>query len=111
MSAVLWGEYPFTVFPSVAEEIGLKEAIMLQEIQHRTQAGLGRPIRLGKYWINDDPQEWKNIFKFFSLEEIRETLISLRDQGFILEGYEKGDPNPWYTVNHENETIRKFKGY
>ena len=78
-------EPPLQVLRGLAKEIGLNEAIVLQQVHYRQQRGEG--VRDG--WLRRTYREWHNDFPFWSSRTIERIFNSLRNQDLLL--IEDGD--------------------
>ena len=102
MRSLLVDEYPLIVLPSLAKEIGLNEAIMLQQIHF--WLGKKKHYRDGRYWIYNTYDGWVEQFPFWSKSTIRRAITSLEKQNLLLVGnYNKAgfDNTKWYTINYQ----------
>lgn len=90
------------VLPSLAEKIGLNEAIMLQQIHFWITR---KPHEKdGRQWIYNTYAEWATQFPFWSESTIKRTIRSLEKKGLIITGnYNKVkiDKTKWYTIDYE----------
>lgn len=82
MSAKLLDERPLLVLPSLAEEIGLNEAIALQQLNWTLQRDNLEEID-GLKWLRADLQFWSKTFKFWSDSTIRRTFENLESAGHV----------------------------
>lgn len=102
MSKLLINEQPLVVLPSLAEKIGLNEAIMLQQIHFWLTR---KPHEKdGRQWIYNTYAEWATQFPFWSESTIKRTIRSLEKKGLIITGnYNKVkiDKTKWYTIDYE----------
>ncbi len=107
MSNLLLEERPLVIIPSLAVEIGLEEAIVLQQIHYwlvlNRQAK--RNFFDGKFWTYNTPEKWQQEnFPFWTVKKVRTTLNSLRSMGLLIVGnYNKmkADRTLWYTINYD----------
>ena len=107
MSRLLIDEPPLQVLPSLAREIGLNEAIMLQQI-HYWLLKSGNEFE-GAKWFYKTLEEWQTEFPFWSTMTIRRTLGSLEKQKIIKIGNfnkKKFDKTKWYTIDYERVNRR-----
>lgn len=111
MSKLLIEESPLQLLPTLAEKIGLNEAIILQQLNYwiRHVGPDGRKygrIKDDKRWIRNSLDEWReNNFRFFSRSAIHRTFESLEKLGAVLSrqdlnkhGY---DQTKWYTIDYD----------
>ena len=110
MSKYLIEENPLILLPTLAKEIGLHEAIILQQlhywIEHRGPDGrkYGQVVD-GLRWIRNTAKNWmEGSFPFFSEAQVYRALKNLEDTKLILSrsdlnkiGY---DRTKWYTIDY-----------
>jgi len=99
---LLIDEYPLIVIPSLAKEIGLNEAIMLQQIHFWIEKKKHK--KDGRYWVYNTYDEWQEQFPFWSKATIRRSITSLEKKNLIITGNFnklKIDNTKWYTINYE----------
>jgi hypothetical protein len=103
LSRLLIDEHPLQVLPSLAEAIGLNEAIMLQQIHYWLKDS--KKIHDGKPWTYNSATKWQEQFPFWSESTIRRTINSLRKLELIevTSKYNKlpMDKTFWYTIRYE----------
>ena len=103
MSKLLIDDYPIQVLPKLAKEIGLNEAIVLQQIHY----WLNKRAHLkdGKYWTYGSIATWqRDQFFFWSVVTVKRVFASLEKQNLLIVGnYNKAgfDKTKWYSVNYE----------
>ena len=101
MSKLLIDDYPIQVLPKLAKEIGLNEAIILQQIHYWLNQSSHNHD--GKKWIYNTYDDWNKQFPFWSVMTIRRTITSLEKQNLILiANYNKAgfDKTRWYSINY-----------
>jgi hypothetical protein len=83
---LLYNETPLFVLPSLAVDIGLNEAILLQSIHDGLLACQELEIAKidGHYWVTFSIAKWKEKFSFWSEKTISRTLNNLKKQNFII---------------------------
>ena len=100
-SKLLIDDYPIQVLPKLAIEIGLNEAIVLQQIHYwLNQSSHNRD---GKKWIYNTYDDWNKQFPFWSVMTIRRVINSLEKQKLILiANYNKAgfDKTRWYSIDY-----------
>lgn len=102
MNSLLLDEYPLIILPSLAEKIGLNEAILLQQIHF--WIGKKKHLKDGRYWVYNTYKEWEKQFPFWSISTIRRAITSLEKQNLLITGnYNKAgfDNTKWYTIDYE----------
>jgi DNA replication protein DnaD len=124
-SKMISSESPMIVLPLLAVEIGLNEAIMVQQINYWISIYEGNSEKYkkthfhnNKFWIYNTYEDWAKQFPFWSISTIRRTLSNLEKLELIETGNFnkfKGDKTKWYSVNHrkieeleiKNESMEK----
>lgn len=102
MSKFLLDEKPLIILPSLAKEIGLNEAIILQQLHYWLQES--QNIRDGYKWVYNTYEDWKKQFPFWSKNTIIRAIKSLEKKGLIVTGnYNKLaiDNTKWYRIDYE----------
>jgi hypothetical protein len=107
MSKLLISEPPLQVLPSLAEKVGLNEAIILQQIHYWTQNS--RNVEADsdgteRTWVFKSHDEWAEEFPFWSRSTIRRAVKSLQEQGLIIAEQKRqheGDNRNWYAIRRE----------
>ena len=101
MSKLLIDDYPIQVLPKLAKEIGLNEAIILQQIHYWLNQSSHNHD--GKKWIYNTYDDWNEQFPFWSVMTIRRVINSLEKQKLILiANYNKAgfDKTRWYSIDY-----------
>ena len=110
MSRLLIEENPLMVLPTFAKEIGLKEAIFVQQIhfiiQNKKKNNDYRTFRDGHMWVYNTFKDWQKFyFPFVSVRTLRRVIDKCKEKGYIFhtEKYNKLDIDKtiWYRVNYE----------
>ena len=101
-SRYLMDEHPISFHPSLAQAIGLNEAIMLQKINLWLNC---KPKEAeGRSWIYNSYKSWQEQLPFWSESTIRRTLKTLVDQKIIITGNfnkYKFDKTIWYSIDYD----------
>ena len=87
----------------LAVKIGLKEAMLLQQI-HYWMLRCGKE-REGKRWVYNTYENWLEQFPYWSIMTIRRALKSLKRKGLIKTKTFSKAPwhnTPWYSINYEH---------
>lgn len=103
MNKLLIDDYPIQVLPKLAEEIGLNEAIFLQQL-HYWLNGKSSKFIDGKKWIYNTFENWQEQFPFWSVSTVKRTVNALSQRNLILKGnYNRAgfDKTVWYSINYE----------
>lgn len=101
MSKLLIDDYPIQVLPKLAEQIGLNEAIILQQMHYWLNTS--KHTHDGKKWIYNSYKSWEAQFPFWSNVTIRRTISSLEKQELLHTGnFNKAgfDKTKWYSINY-----------
>jgi uncharacterized phage protein (TIGR02220 family) len=96
-------ENPLVILPSLAMKIGLREAIILQQINYWLTKK-GAHVIEGRRWTYDTYKEWQKQFPFWSETTIKRSFLNLEKQGLLISGNWnalKMDKTKWYTINYE----------
>lgn len=103
MNKLLIDDYPIQVLPKLAKEVGLNEAIFIQQLHYWTNGKSSKLID-GKRWIYNTYKDWEENFPFWSNATIRRTISSCEKQKLVFVGnYNRAgfDKTKWYAVNYE----------
>lgn len=112
MSNLLIDEYPMIVLPSLAMEIGLHEAIVLQQIHYWIEIEkksdkkevVEKHFRNGRWWVYNTYDQWQEQFPYWCLRTIKAIIKKLEDMDLLISGnFNKFgyDRTKWYTINYE----------
>mgnify|MGYP000459734166 CR=1 FL=1 len=87
-SNLLFDEHPLVVNPELATQIGLNEAIVLQQIHYWTcfNEKAEKNERDGFYWTYNTYKAWQEQFPFWSIMTIRRIIKSLETHGLLIIG-------------------------
>ena len=100
-SKLLIDDYPIQVLPRLAQEIGLNEAIVLQQMHY--WLGISKHEKEGKKWIYNSYPQWVEQFPFWSESTVKRTINKLEKQNLLFVGnYNKAgfDKTKWYSINY-----------
>ncbi|MCD8921989.1 conserved phage C-terminal domain-containing protein [Staphylococcus epidermidis] len=112
MSNLLIDDYPILVLPTLASEIGLNEAIVLQQMHYWLKKSNHNYD--GRRWIYNTFSEWQKHFPFWSVMTIKRAVYSLEKQNLLYVGnYNKAkfDKTKWYSINYEKLEGMKRPSY
>lgn len=107
MSMYLFDEYPIIANKTLAKEIGLNEALVLQQINYWIEINkkTGKNFYDGKYWVYNSMKNWQeNDFDYMSFSTIKRTFSNLEKEGYILSSNYNSDPRDqtkWYSINEK----------
>lgn len=100
----LYSKHPILVDTDLAVVIGLKEAVVAQQLNYWLHSKSAKIIN-GRRWIYHTYEKWqKDSFPFFTIATIRRTFTSLEKQKIILTGnFNKAgfDKTKWYSIDEE----------
>ncbi|WP_232165904.1 hypothetical protein [Staphylococcus gallinarum] len=102
MSKLLIDDYPIQVLPKLAKEIGLNEAIVLQQMHYWLNTSNHNYD--GRKWIYNSFTSWQEQFPFWSIMTIKRAIYSLEKKDLLHVGnYNKAgfDKTKWYAINYE----------
>lgn len=106
-SRLLINEPPLMFTPSLAVEVGLPEAIFLQQLHYWLEKS--NNIKEGQRWVYNTYEEWQEQFPFWSASTIRRTIKSLEDKEILIVGKFnslKIDNTKWYRIDYD--TLNDF---
>ena len=107
MSIYLFDEQPIIANKTLARELGLNEALVLQQINYWIEINKksGKNFYDGRYWTYNSIRAWQeNDFDYLSVDTVKRTFVKLESQGFLLVGNYNKDPRDktkWYTIKEE----------
>nr|WP_196758901.1 hypothetical protein [Streptobacillus moniliformis] len=107
MSMYLFEEQPIVANKTLAREIGLNEALILQQINYWIEINKksGKNYHDGKYWTYNSIRAWQeNDFDYMSFDTVKRTFSKLEKAGYLLiSNYNKDprDKTKWYTINND----------
>ena len=102
MSKLLIEEPPLQVLPSLAEAIGLQEAIVVQQLHYWTRRS--NNTHDGHRWVYNTINDWHDQFPFWSKRTIQRILKRLKANDYIITAKphkRRGDTTVWYRLNYE----------
>ena len=111
----LFDEQPIVANKTLAREIGLNEALILQQINYWIEINKksGKNYHDGKYWTYNSIRAWQeNDFDYMSFDTVKRTFSKLEKAGYLLVGNYNKDPRDktkWYTIN--NDKLEELYGY
>lgn len=101
MSKLLLDDKPLIILPSLANVVGLNEAIILQQLHY--WLGISNNRKDGETWVYNTYEDWREQFPFWSISTIRRTITRLENQGLIIVGrFNKLaiDNTKWYRIDY-----------
>lgn len=101
MSKLLIEERPLQVLPMLAAEIGLNEAIIIQQIHYWLDKSSN--FRDEDFWVYKTYKEWQEEFPFWSDSTIRRSITSLEKRNLLISTDKYNsmpmDKTKWYRIN------------
>ena len=94
--------YPLLIPPALAKEIGLHEAVILQQIHYWLERS--NHLINGCLWIYNTYQAWQEQFPFLSLSAIRRAIARLEGLNLLkTERFEqrRWNQTKWYSINYK----------
>jgi len=106
MREKLVDEHPLLVYPTLACEIGVSQAMVLQQIHYwvTKNAENNKNFQDGHYWTYNTYAGWQENFPFLKVDTVRKIIKDLEKKGLVISGkYNKAswDQTKWYRVNYE----------
>ena len=106
MSKLLLDEQPLLIMKNLATQIGLNEAIVIQQIHYWLEINkkADKNFKEGHYWTFNSYNEWEKQFPFWSKRTIQRAITSLEKSNLIITGNFnklKIDRTKWYRINYE----------
>lgn len=101
--SLLIAEQPLQILPKLAANIGLNEAILVQQIHYWLQRS--KHTHDGQKWIYNTHESWLEQFPFWSKATLKRVITSLKSQSLINTGNfnrMKMDRTVWYTINYSH---------
>ncbi|MFA6851281.1 MAG: hypothetical protein WCS30_13135 [Selenomonadaceae bacterium] len=106
----LINEPPLLVLPTLAVEVGLNEAIFLQQIHYWVSRSTH--IIDGRSWVYNSLEEWRKQFPFWSARTIDRIVSNLCDKKILITGVfnqKAFDRTKWYTIDYDKLTLLEQK--
>ncbi|MBR5792380.1 MAG: hypothetical protein IKY34_04670 [Ruminiclostridium sp.] len=105
-SRLLFDEPPILVLPTLAEAVGLNEAIVLQQVHYWLEKNRKdrRNIRDGYVWVYNSYSGWTEQFPWWSESTVKRIFTGLEKSGLLVSGnYNKAkmDRTKWYRIDYE----------
>lgn len=101
MSKLLLDESPILVLPSLATNIGLSEAIFIQQLHYWLKDS--NNVKEGFKWVYNTYDDWQEQFPWWSVSTIRRIITKLEKSNLIIIGNfnkMKIDKTKWYRINY-----------
>ncbi|PSB27729.1 hypothetical protein [Chlorogloea sp. CCALA 695] len=101
--------HPLLISPALAKEIGLHEAVILQQVHYWLERS--NHLINGCLWIYNTYQAWQEQFPFLSLSAIRRAIARLEGLNLLLtERFEqrRWNQTKWYSINYRRLEVLIF---
>jgi len=100
--SLLIAEPPLQVLPSLAEKIGLNEAIILQQLHYWLDNPKSGKTIDGTKWIYNTYKEWQENFPFWSERTIRRSFKNLEEIGIVISYQQNSyDREKYYRIDYD----------
>jgi len=107
-------EKPLQLLPSLAQALGLNEAVILQQFHYWLiiNKSKERNFRDGYYWTYNSIKEWRKQFPFWNTRTIERALWKLEANGIVKTGKHNKlnlDRTKWYRIDYARliEVLRR----
>lgn len=112
-SKLLIDETPFQVLPTLATQIGLNEAIFMQQLHWMLKYKTGKVVD-GVKWVYSTQDEWMEMFPFWGRSTILRLIAKLVEAEIVLEANlnDELSRRKWYTIDYvrlDGAILRKEK--
>src|SRR5262245_32760281 len=99
----LINEPPLQVLPTLAQIIGLNEAIVVQKLHFRLNPRFNKNLFEGRYWVSNTYEQWQRQFSFWSQRTVRRTIMNLEKSGILASRplVSSTTQRKSYTINYE----------
>lgn len=102
VTKLLIDEEPLLVIPSLAAQIGLNEALVLQQLHYWLKKS--KHEHDGRTWVYNTLAEWQTQFPFWSEDILQRTMRSLVKQKLaVVHKFNQSnwDRTNWYSIDYE----------
>jgi|GEM_PF-3543812 len=106
-ASLLIPETPMVILPTLAEKIGLNEAIFIQQLHYWISKS--NHLHEGKRWVYNSYKGWQEHFPFWSVATIKRIVASLKKKNLIeIKNFNslKLDRTNWYTINYSHKALQ-----
>lgn len=99
---LLINESPLLILPSLVKQVGLNEAVFLQQLHFRSLVSPN--VFEGEKWVYKTYEDWGKEFEFWSRTTIRRMIGNLETKGYLISTSKhnkiKADQTKWYRVDY-----------
>ena len=102
MCALLINESPLQILPTLAQKVGVNEALVLQQIHYWLTMKSKRSRSEGCQWVHNTYEQWQSQFPFWSVRTVQRILLTLEQRG-LLRAFAKGkfQKTKHYTIDYD----------
>jgi hypothetical protein len=107
--SILFTEEPLVLNVALACEIGVNEAIVLQQVDYWLKGNKKRKqnFRNGYYWTYNTYEKWQEEnFPFWSVSTVKRTFQNLEKMGLLISSTKMNsrriDRTKWYTIDYKS---------
>lgn len=94
-------EPPLQVLPTLALELGLKEAIVLQQVHYWLQLPFSRHLIDDNYWVKYSPEQWERQFAFWDQKTLQRAIKNLEKLEVLISMVNHdSDKATYYTIDY-----------
>ncbi|MEK4025971.1 conserved phage C-terminal domain-containing protein [Sporosarcina sp. FSL W7-1283] len=110
---LLINEPSLQLLPTLVHQVGLNEAIFLQQLHYRSL--ISKDICGGEKWVYKTYEDWGKEFAFWSQNTIKRTIGRLEKKGYLISTAEynerKNDQTKRYRINYSKLDISAEPGW
>ena len=100
-SELLITEPPIQVSPTLARELGLNGAIVLQQIHYWLNLQFSRCLIEDHYWVRYIPKHWGRQFSFWDSKTLHRAIHQLEKLEVLVAWVDEGsDEATYYTIDY-----------
>lgn len=104
---LLFNDQPITINRKLAKCLGLKEAVIFQQIHYWLEINkkTNNNFKENRYWTYNSIKKWQeNEFDFLSERTVERTIKKLENDGLIISktfNKMRGDKTKWYSIDYD----------
>ncbi len=94
---------PFVVSRALIHEVGLEEALVLQQVHYWCDPKRNQNLFHGKYWVHNTYKQWQKQFSFWNLKKIQRVFNTLERCELLVSFTQQTNchKTKFYTINYE----------
>ena len=98
---LLINEPPIQVSPTLARELGLNGAIVLQQVHYWLNLQFSRCLIEDHYWVRYTPEHWERQFSFWDPKTLQRAIHQLEKLEILVSWVDNGsDETTYYTIDY-----------